>query len=297
MLEIRVRQNLGDLLCAGDPSLVVAPLESREIGSLFVAQTHADPSVRDFFGRFNEVYSWTGFKDETFRENLALLAGERAQLFAFRPHGSDKPMADYYLSCVGGNWAELGKLSLSLRSGSRAWAEGYLEERRIATVPLLALAPGSGAREKNWPVQHFAAISEWWCRYGKSLWILGPVERERGQDAGSRVPGALAVEGLSLDQLAALLARCQGMVGNDSGTTHLAAAVGIPTLAVFGPTDPVQWQPWGPRVSVIASNLPCAPCGLIGMKGCSHQSCLRELEPGLVIRAVKEKLFPGYLDK
>jgi hypothetical protein len=57
--------------------------------------------------------------------------------------------------------------------------------------------------------------------------------------------------GVPLSRLAALLVECSGYVGNDSGVSHLAAALGVPTAAVFGPTDPAVWAPVGPKVSVV----------------------------------------------
>jgi ADP-heptose:LPS heptosyltransferase len=60
------------------------------------------------------------------------------------------------------------------------------------------------------------------------------------------------VTGVSVPHLAAVLAESRGYFGNDSGVSHLAAALGVPTVAVFGPTDPAVWAPLGPEVSVVA---------------------------------------------
>jgi ADP-heptose:LPS heptosyltransferase len=57
---------------------------------------------------------------------------------------------------------------------------------------------------------------------------------------------------VALPALAGLLAECRGYIGNDSGVTHLAGALGLPTIAVFGPTDPAVWAPPGMQVSVVA---------------------------------------------
>jgi ADP-heptose:LPS heptosyltransferase len=79
-------------------------------------------------------------------------------------------------------------------------------------------------------------------------WVLGPAEE------GMRLPaGARAWRSLPLPGLAAALAACALFVGNDSGTTHLAAACGCPTLALFGPTDPAAWAPRGRAARVLAS--------------------------------------------
>jgi hypothetical protein len=300
-LEIRLHLDLGDLLGTENQRLVVQSLDSPEVRSLFIANAQRNQSLWNFFDRFDEIYSWTGFRDETFRENLMTLAPGKAHLFPFRPETSGdrmrdyNRMRDYYLSCVDASRTEQRDLRLAIRPAARAWANDYLEERGISHLPLLALAPGSGAMEKNWPFEHFAAVCEWWhaSAKGVSLLITGPVERERWHGVELACSGSLSVGDLSLGQVAALFERCGALVGNDSGTTHLAAAVGIPTFAIFGPTDPLQWKPWGPKVTVVASGLSCAPCGSTGMKACRHRNCLRDLQPEVLIRLLEQNLLQG----
>ncbi|MEK6561721.1 MAG: glycosyltransferase family 9 protein, partial [Candidatus Binatota bacterium] len=72
--------------------------------------------------------------------------------------------------------------------------------------------------------------------------------------------------------------------------THLAAAVGAKTVALFGPTDPVQWAPRGKRVTVITRNVECSPCLSSVMKSCLHHKCLTALSPDYVIGRLKELL-------
>jgi len=298
-LELRLRLDLGDLLGTDNQRLVVRSLDSPEVRSLFIANSQRNQSLRDFFDRFDEIYSWTGFKDETFRENFMALAPGKGYLFPFRSENSGACMQDYYLSCVDCPRTEQHDVRLPIRPAVRAWAAAYLEERGISRFPLLALAPGSGAVEKNWPFEHFVAISKWWHVYAKglSLLITGPVERERWHGEELACSGSLSVGDLSLGQVAALFERCCALVGNDSGTTHLAGAVGIPTFAIFGPTDPLRWRPWGPKVTVVAAGLPCAPCSPTGMKACPHRNCLRNLQPEVLVRLLKQNLLQGQLDQ
>ena len=79
-------------------------------------------------------------------------------------------------------------------------------------------------------------------------WVLGPAE-----DSLAVPPDQEQWRSLSITELAARLARCRLFVGNDSGVTHLAAAAGCPTVALFGESDQRTWAPRGKRVSVIAS--------------------------------------------
>jgi ADP-heptose:LPS heptosyltransferase len=150
--------------------------------------------------------------------------------------------------------------------------------------PILTLAPGSGAREKNWPEERFLCIARWWRRAmgGRVIALLGPVEAERGGfDLLARE--CLTVGDLSLSQVAALLARSDVYLGNDSGISHLAAAVGVPSVVLFGPGNPRQWAPRGAKITVISREIACSPCTMPTMKGCTHRACLTELDARNVI--------------
>jgi ADP-heptose:LPS heptosyltransferase len=107
----------------------------------------------------------------------------------------------------------------------------------------LALHPGSGAPAKNWPTERFHSLAAALSPDRPWLLVRGPAE--------AVVPaprGAVVAHELPLRALGAVLARAGLFVGNDSGVSHLAAAEGAPTLALFGPTAPEVWSPLGPRV-------------------------------------------------
>ena len=134
-----------------------------------------------------------------------------------------------------------------------AWldaADAFLDERGLAPG-FVAMHAGSGGRAKRWPAEQFAQVAE---RLGEQvLWLAGPAEDEDKaiRKAGKAV-GTIA-HNVPLPTLAGLLARSGLYVGNDSGVSHLAAAVGAPTIAVFGATDPAVWAPRGSRVAVVGS--------------------------------------------
>lgn len=113
-----------------------------------------------------------------------------------------------------------------------------------------ALHPGSGSAAKNWPLARFEALAREWGRRGAWLLVQGPADRERA-NVLRRIEAAVPAASLAPRTLAAILAQAGVYVGNDSGVTHLAAATGAPTLALFGPTDPAVWAPIGERVRVL----------------------------------------------
>lgn len=145
-------------------------------------------------------------------------------------------------------------------SWSRHASEWYLECLRLeATIPFrlklppcdfkldIVIHPGSGAVRKNWPIENFRKLADRLEAEEREIsWCLGPAETE---SEFPRLPGKVLVCD-SLSDLALQLAAANYFVGNDSGITHLAAALGINTSAIFGPTDPDLWAPRGTNVSI-----------------------------------------------
>lgn len=115
--------------------------------------------------------------------------------------------------------------------------------------------PGSGSDTKNWPVPRWVEVIQALDRPARVL--LGEVEMEKflkkDRDALAKVGwgGAEIVEPADLLGLLNALTGAAGFLGHDSGPSHLAAMLGLPTLALFGPTDPAVWSPVGPRVAAV----------------------------------------------
>lgn len=138
----------------------------------------------------------------------------------------------------GGDPAALAVPALRPPAG---WAE--------ASPPEVLLLPGSGGVHKCWPRERYAQLGAALAREGlRVVAVLGPDELERGW---APLPGVTTWAGTALRPLAAAMAQARLVVGNDAGTTHLAAAVGAPVLAWFGPTDPRRWRPFGRRAQVV----------------------------------------------
>ncbi len=122
----------------------------------------------------------------------------------------------------------------------------------------LALHPGSGGAAKCWPVASFAElIVHLWQRERAILLLAGPAERDRLTHLLRLLPEPprpdllTIVQNIPLLELATRLYACRGYLGNDAGVTHLAALLALPTLALFGPSDPMLWRPVGPAVRVL----------------------------------------------
>jgi heptosyltransferase III len=116
----------------------------------------------------------------------------------------------------------------------------------------LAVHPGSGSPVKNWAPSGFLSLVEHLSADRPWLLIEGPADAAAASFLLSH-PRAVRAHGLPARVLGAVVARAGLYVGNDSGVSHLAAAFGAPTLALFGPTDPAIWSPVGRRVTTVRS--------------------------------------------
>ncbi len=188
---------------------------------------------------------------------------------------------------------DTGPLVFQLTDDDHTAAAGLLAP--LGEAPAVAVHPGSGgfSPARRWPVERFAAVAAEVAAAGARVVVVGgPEERALGQTvAAAAGPRALDLTGrTSLSVLGAVVQRCRAFVGNDSGVTHIAAAVGTPLVAVFGPSNHRAWGPWtGGRSAalVLRADLPCSPCvyrgnGLGTPEGCPRRTCLELVTPDVV---------------
>jgi ADP-heptose:LPS heptosyltransferase len=269
------------------PPVKVRSLDGFEVRQLFVPGAARDEGLCDFFGSYTAIYSWSGNQEKEFVNQLIQVSGGRARVYPFRATDRKFHQTDYYLACLNETYERPRSPFIAVPAEAVAWIENYWTEHTLDGQARLVLAPGSGAREKNWPADFYLKVADWWRHrvQGAVVILLGPVEEERGglDLLLDRFPVA---QNLSLAQVAALLARSHLYLGNDSGITHLAAAVGVRTVALFGPSDLHQWAPRGDRVTLLRRNVDCCPCTISVMKECPHRRCLTELYPRDVIKKV-----------
>lgn len=263
-------------------------LESREISRLFTTGAGRDPELREFFLPYAHVYSWMASSQPAFVANLSSLTNGRLKSFPFRPREWRQHITEYYLSCLGESPLPQPLARIVLRGDALQWSVRFWRMHDLADGRVLALGPGSGSKEKNWPAEFFSAVARWWRESirGQVLTFLGPAETAISE-AESLCRSSLVVRNESLGKVAALLSRCDLYLGNDSGLTHLAAAVGIATAALFGPSDPVQWAPRGRRVIVARQHVACSPCSDHDRKVCARRMCLTDLGPDKVIATLE----------
>jgi len=177
--------------------------------------------------------------------------------------------------------------SLAPRAGASARAAALLNAAGLpAEAPFLLLAPGATWATKQWPLGHWrslaARLDSFW---NGSVFVLSPP----GGGPATGIPvgrgGVLPV--LALDDVLDLLAASAGLITVDGGVMHAAVGLRVPTLALFGPTDPRLWFPYadsGP-FRVLATRPPCHPCDL---HACDAFICLPDLAPEDVLSAARD---------
>ncbi|MDP8957921.1 MAG: glycosyltransferase family 9 protein [Actinomycetota bacterium] len=160
----------------------------------------------------------------------------------------------------------------------------------------IVLHPGSGWPLKNWPPERWAAVARRVASLHGGPCLVAGADSERAiveRVACLAGPHAVPVVGMRLGALAALHQRACLVVATDSGAAHLAAAVGTPVVALFGPGDPALARPWCPpaRARLVRIDLPCSPCGVLHEPPCGASvmsACITGIGVEEVLRAISE---------
>ena len=179
----------------------------------------------------------------------------------------------------------------------------YLEWQGIDfSKPLVALHPGGTWPAKLWPAERFADLADLLTAKTHAQIVLtkGPRDDDAaGKVESAVVGGVLPLPVLPLRQLAAILSLCSAYVANDSGPMHIAAAVGTPTIGLFGPGEEKIWFPYtaafpggSSKNIALRKDVPCHPCHLnvCNRTGSGYMECMNLLSVNEVFNAVKERI-------
>ena len=156
----------------------------------------------------------------------------------------------------------------------------------------IIINPGAGSPKKCWPITNFLQLSAKLTAQGLTPeFLLGPVEMESRELTALLNAADVSVHPPhTLPDLATLLSASGALIGNDSAVAHLAAFLGVATVVIFGPTNPAQWRPYGPRVEIACPDIDCSPCIEAYSDDCDHMRCLSEISIDRVMNAF-DKLF------
>ncbi len=204
--------------------------EGRAIGStgidlLGLPGVEPPPGLIAKLRSFDSIVSWYGANRPEFREQTGAIGLPFQFMDALPEPGAKTHAADFFLKQVGG----------------QGFAVPRIECGRSVRGDFAAIHPFSGSKRKNWPLERFREVAAQLAMPVR--WCAGPEESVED-----------VVRFDNLYELGCWLASARVYIGNDSGITHLAAAVGTPVVAIFGPTDPAVWAPRGERVSVVCGD-------------------------------------------
>ncbi len=238
------------------------------------------PAVLDLLAQTDLAICWLRDPDHIVEQNLREAGVKRVIVAPGRPPEGTRVHIVEYLGGTVGLSPTQGTVGLPSVQGTR---KGHPYHTRAGScmvgVPLagtlggdaidripsshqIAIHPGSGGAAKCWPTENFAEVIERLWRQNRPVLLLaGPADNDRlesilGQLSPAPKPELLQVlANKPLLEVAHHLQACWGYLGNDAGITHLAAMLGVPTVAIFGPSDPVVWHPVGPGVKVIRERI------------------------------------------
>jgi len=155
----------------------------------------------------------------------------------------------------------------------------------------VVIHPASVMATKRWDPRRFAKVAHGLAARGFTIVVTsGPGEEAFAADVARGISGAMILTGLSIPELAELIRGARMFIGNDSGPTHLAAAVGTPTLAVWGSSDSRRWRPWAVEHRVVQNPFECNPCPGYRCLVADSPLCIESVTVEQVNKAVEELL-------
>jgi len=272
-------------------------IDQAGLARFYLEEPALPPRLVDFFSSFSAALLIGRSQAEIFAENLRR-AGLKQVIFlpSFpeerkKIHVTDALLKELRSFGIEGD-ASFSPLRLSQEVlwGADEWLgrTGWKKGGQI-----LAIHPGSGSPIKNWAPSKFARIADWAGEHASVFLISGPARDGREEVLRAvKKTRPILLDLLPLPHLAAVLGKCAAFLGNDSGITHLAARMGIPTVVLFGPTDPAVWGPRGPKVRIITGGKTCTSGSLRKREGCGGL-CLDEITPEAVIKKLAPVLETG----
>ncbi len=244
-LEVLGYPHIADLAVAGRIVDRVRSIESRALAMFFARGGILSDELREYFSSFDIIISYLYDPDKIFQTNVA--ACGKAQFIA-APHRPDENLKIHAT-----------KVFLQPLERLAIFEADSVPQLSLNPQPKtrnqLALHPGSGSERKNWPQSQWAELIARILDETKLnlLLISGEAESNRLKKLSADLPKDRfqLAENLSLVELASRLQNCAAFIGHDSGISHLAAALGLPVLVLWGETVEEIWRPESPRVKII----------------------------------------------
>ncbi len=248
------------------------------------AQIVAASGIRQRAGaqhfRFGYIYNWQIPPAEEIlqRKNL---------------HTVESQFASFHWLGLPGD--EPSPTKLFVDSAERHRAEAKLRDAGLDPLaPYVVMGPTNEFYTKRWMPERYAAIGEELARAGYQVIMTGaPTDEQRAQLEAVRVLSRrppTAISTLGIGELVAVIAGAALFVGNDSGPAHIAAALKVPLVVLFGPASSVRWRPWRAQAEVVQNYFPCNPCSMYTCEAFDEPECMKSIRVDQVMSAVERVL-------
>ncbi|MSR67189.1 MAG: glycosyltransferase family 9 protein [Pedosphaera sp.] len=259
-IELLGYPHIAGLALAPELLDAVRPISSRGVATFYAEHGEPDSEFREYFRSFQQIISFLYDPDQVFENNMNDIGARRYLKGIHKPVEPEPPVHPIHAT------KQLVKALESLaifvehpmprlhpQRAERLFAHDFFKGEPAR--PLVAVHPGSGGEKKLWPIENWIALCRWLVEKKKANLLI--VTGEADQANRQRLHTQFAqqhvcfADNLKLPQLAAVIEQANLFIGHDSGISHLAAAVGVPTLALFGPTNPAVWRPLGAKVRIL----------------------------------------------
>ena len=246
------------------------PLESAFFATLFSDQI--DPHIKDLICSYTRILAFS-FTAELIN-SIRQITDRPCIRIPPRPTAREKIHVTEFLmkNLTDAGLLNAADLNVEISPANRQQALGT--DRSFDAAKII-IHPGAGSIRKRWPLSKFLKIAAVLTQRGlRPHFICGPAEPDLTVELQHQNQPVYHLS--ELPDLADWLETAGGYIGNDSGVSHLAAFLGLPSVVIFGPTDPIRWRPVGPRVEIVQPELDCTPCFEIEPENCARPACLAD---------------------
>ena len=272
----------------------ISRFDQADIVPLFTKNSNIPASLINKLSNTDLIISFVSDKEQIMVRNLRVASAKHVIHYEpFPSECEDIHIIDHFIRCLDLLGVPYSNKipKIFLKDEDVLFGEIFLNKSIVDPDKLLvAVHPGSGSRQKCWPIDRYVELILWLKKEmdAQILLISGQADTEIVEELRKKVrDNIILVDQLPLPIVAAIIKRCNFFVGNDSGITHLAAAIGTLTISIFGSTDPSKWGPRGERVKILYKKSPCSPCPSDTRRNCFSQTCLENVTVEDVISEIR----------
>ncbi|MGD9024908.1 MAG: glycosyltransferase family 9 protein, partial [Desulfobacterales bacterium] len=278
IIALRKEFDTIDILCQGQIGKLAVklglidkkyPLEAAYLATLFSDQV--DTKIKDLISSYTKtlVFSFSSDLENTINQ----ISDRPCLRIPPRPPAPDSiHVAEYVIQhLISGGLLK----ATDLENAESDRQKKQARKDHPIDISKIIIHPGSGSIRKRWPLANFLNLADDLEKKGwQPQFVCGPAEPDLIAEIRNQKTPVHAFS--ELTDLVDWLETAGGYIGNDSGVSHLAAFLGLPSVVIFGPADPLRWKPLGPGVEIVRPELDCNPCFEIEPENCTEPACLTD---------------------